>query len=142
MQAYPGRPTMSEYTGSCLCGTVRFVVTGSFDSFFLCHCHYCQKDTGSAHAANLFSRSATLSWQVGEEVVTSFTLPGTRHSKRFCQLCGSALPGADGDGTLVVPAGSLDSAVTFPPVAHLFTASKAEWDNKLETLPAFETLPT
>jgi hypothetical protein len=43
-------------TGSCLCGAVSFEVSGAFDSFFLCHCSRCRKDTGSAHAANLFWR--------------------------------------------------------------------------------------
>ena len=48
---------MTDYVGSCLCGAVKFEVHGDFDSFYLCHCRYCQKDTGSAHAANLFSQS-------------------------------------------------------------------------------------
>src|SRR5690554_1159912 len=68
---------MTEHLGSCLCGTVRFKVEGAFDSFYLCHCQHCKKDTGSAHAANLFSQSAKLSWQSGADAVTSFTLPGT-----------------------------------------------------------------
>ena len=56
---------MTEHFGSCLCGTVRFEIKGDFDSFYLCHCQYCQKDTGSAHAANLFSQSAKLVWRSG-----------------------------------------------------------------------------
>ena len=48
------------YNGSCLCGDVRFIIEGEFKSFYLCHCNYCRKDTGSAHAANLFSTTAKL----------------------------------------------------------------------------------
>ena len=55
---------MTDHVGSCLCGTVRFKVEGEFDSFYLCHCQHCQKDTGSAHAANLFSSSAKLIWEI------------------------------------------------------------------------------
>ena len=44
---------MNKHLGSCLCGEVRFEVTGDFERFFLCHCGRCRKDTGSAHAANL-----------------------------------------------------------------------------------------
>ncbi|WP_417502151.1 GFA family protein [Marinobacter sp.] len=66
---------MTDYVGSCLCGTVNFEIKGSFDSFYLCHCQRCQKDTGSAHAANLFSQSAKLVWRSGAEAVTSYTLP-------------------------------------------------------------------
>ena len=53
--------------GSCLCGAVRFEVTGAFESFFLCHCSRCRKDTGSAHGANLFSSTAKLAWLKGED---------------------------------------------------------------------------
>ncbi|MFN3455173.1 MAG: GFA family protein, partial [Pseudobdellovibrio sp.] len=45
----------NNYLGSCLCGQVEFKIQGVLESFFLCHCKYCQKDTGSAHSANLFS---------------------------------------------------------------------------------------
>lgn len=132
---------MSEYSGSCLCGEVHFLVRGGFDCFYLCHCQHCQKDTGSAHAANLFSTSATLIWQSGEDSVTTFTLPGTRHSKRFCKCCGSALPGMQPDGVLIVPAGSLDSKPDIRPTAHLFTSSKADWDGEWDDIPRFERLP-
>ena len=133
---------MPGYSGSCLCGTVKFEIKGEFDSFYLCHCHHCQKDTGSAHAANLFSQSASLVWLSGEDAVTSFTLPGTRHSKSFCQLCGSALPGTSIPGLLVVPAGCLDTKVSMRPAAHIFLSSKAAWDEGLGEVPGFEGLPS
>lgn len=128
------------HSGSCLCGEVRFEVSGSFDRFYLCHCSYCRKDTGSAHAANLFSSSATLRWLAGKSAVRTFSLPGTRHRRAFCAVCGSALPCTDG-GMLAVPAGSLDSDVPIPPDAHIFAASKAGWDEGLETVPAFPQFP-
>ena len=123
---------MTVHSGSCLCGTVTFGIEGDFENFYLCHCQHCQKDTGSAHAANLFSQSAKLTWLAGEDAVTSYTLPGTRHSKSFCKLCGSALPGTQVQGLLVVPAGCLDTEVSIKPTAHIFTASRAAWDEALE----------
>ena len=56
-------------SGSCLCGEVQYTVEGKFDHFFLCHCRHCQKDTGSAHAANLFSHGGQLTWSQGEALV-------------------------------------------------------------------------
>jgi len=132
---------MTDHFGACLCGTVRFEVQGEFDSFYLCHCRHCQKDTGSAHGANLFSHSARLVWQSGADAVTSFTLPGTRHNKSFCKLCGSALPNTQVEGLLVVPAGCLDTEVTMVPTAHIFSSGKAAWDEGLEDVPQFEGLP-
>ncbi|MBX3039954.1 MAG: GFA family protein [Bdellovibrionaceae bacterium] len=131
------------YRGSCLCGQVIYEVEGTFESFFLCHCKHCQKDTGSAHGANLFSTKAKLHWRSGEDKVKTFVLSGTRHAKSFCQDCGSALPGLQMDGQLlVVPAGSVDGDVDLRPDAHLFCSSRAAWDQNLEALKKFETFPS
>lgn len=122
--------------GSCLCGEVRFEIEGSFEHFFLCHCKYCQKDTGSSYASNLFSTTASLRWLSGENRVKVFNLPSTLHVKSFCSNCGSALPGVQMNGNLiVVPAGSLDEMVMIKPDAHIFTASKADWERDLDTIP-------
>lgn len=132
---------MTDHSGSCLCGTVKFEINGDFDSFYLCHCQHCQKDTGSAHAANLFSQSARLTWLSGAESVKTFTLPGTRHSKSFCALCGSALPNAQPASLLVVPAGCLDTKIPVPPTAHNFCSRQAAWSAESGEVPRFEGLP-
>jgi hypothetical protein len=137
MQVIP----MTAHSGSCLCGAVKFQVEGEFESFYLCHCRRCQKDSGSAHGANLFSRSAELIWRSGVEAVRTFTLAGTRHSRSFCMHCGSPMPNMQDECLLVVPAGCLDSQPTLLPTAHLFSASKAVWDERLEEVPMFEGLP-
>ncbi|MBU3006006.1 GFA family protein [Paraglaciecola arctica] len=132
---------MNNHLGSCLCGTVSFAIQGEFDSFYVCHCHHCQKDTGSAHGANLFSQSAKLVWLSGPDKVTSFTLPDTRHSKSFCKLCGSALPNTQISGLLVVPAGCLDTEISMLPTAQIFSSSKASWTVELESVAQFDGLP-
>jgi hypothetical protein len=128
--------------GSCLCGAVRYEVEGDFQRFYLCHCRHCRKDTGSAHAANLFASGATLKWVAGKDHVKCFTLPSTRHGKCFCSTCGSALPSLHSEGTfLVVPAGSLDSDVTLKPDAHIFGSRRARWDSRLDEVPTIEGSP-
>lgn len=133
---------MQIHKGSCLCKQITFEVIGSFDSFYLCHCKYCQKDTGSAHAANLFSSNAKLSWLSGKEKISNYKLPNTKHTKSFCQICSSALPNLQmNDKLLVVPASSLDTRLNIEPNAHLFYSSKAEWDNNLEKIKKFDSFP-
>jgi hypothetical protein len=132
-----------RYAGSCLCHEVRFEIEGEFERFYLCHCEYCRKDTGSAHAANLLSSTATLKWVSGEDKVKQFNLPATRHVKSFCGTCGSALPTRHmSSKLLVVPAGSLDSDVSVRPNAHIFAASRAGWDDALEKVPAIDRFPS
>ncbi|TAK09330.1 MAG: GFA family protein [Rhizorhabdus sp.] len=128
--------------GSCQCGAVRFEIRGAFESFFLCHCSRCRKDTGSAHAANLFSSSATITWLSGRDRITGFRIPGTRHVKSFCSVCGSALPNLQMDGALLVaPAGSIDGDVDIQPTAHICLSSRAGWEDALGDAPRFDGLP-
>lgn len=132
-----------KHSGSCICGQVKFEMEGSFDSFYLCHCKFCQKDTGSAHGANLFSTKAQLNWISGEDKIKTFTLPSTRHTKSFCNECGSALPNRQLEGKLlVIPAGSLDSDIDIRPDAHIFYSSRGCWDNELQNIKKFEKFPS
>lgn len=130
----------AHHSGSCLCGAVKFTIDGEFERFYLCHCGHCRKDSGSAHAANLFASKASLQWLSGEDKVAVFRLRETRHQRSFCSTCGSALPFASPFGW-VVPAGCLDTDLSRRPDAHLFFASKANWDQRLETVPAFDGFP-
>lgn len=128
--------------GGCLCGRVKFEVSGAFESFFLCHCSRCRKDTGSAHAANLFSSRTTIAWLSGEDSIKTFRLPDTLHERSFCAECGSALPSVQFEGRLMVfPAGSLDSPVEIAPTAHICLADRANWDDHLEAFPGLQGLP-
>ncbi|MDF1748269.1 MAG: GFA family protein [Alphaproteobacteria bacterium] len=132
----------STTAGSCLCGAVKFRISGKFESFFLCHCKRCQKDTGSAHAANLFSSTATIDWVSGLDSIQTYRVPETRHEKSFCRNCGSALPSVQLEGALVVvPAGSIDSEIDTRPSAHICFASRADWYSCLESIPKVEGLP-
>lgn len=128
-------------TGSCLCGEVNFEIDGDFESFYLCHCKHCQKDTGSAHASNLFSSVAKIVWLSGQDKIKTYELPSTKHIKSFCSNCGSAVPSLQmNDKLLVVPAGSLNQDISIKPNAHIFTSSRANWDHELENIKSYEKL--
>ncbi|MBW8638924.1 GFA family protein [Hoeflea sp. WL0058] len=132
---------MSQFTaGSCLCGDVQYEITGAFDAFFLCHCKRCRKGTGTAHAANLFSSTATIRWIAGRDDVRSYRVPESRHQKSFCGRCGSAVP-TEKRGLLVVPAGGLDTEVDIRPNAHICCESRADWDDGFADVPCLDGLP-
>ncbi len=129
-------------SGSCQCEAVRFDIQGPFESFYLCHCGRCRKDTGSAHASNLFSSTATVVWRTGAERITHYQIPATRHAKSFCSVCGSALPSVQmGGALLVVPAGSLDDEIAISPNAHICFSSRAAWEDRMADTPKFDHLP-
>ena len=128
--------------GSCNCGAVRFELAAPPAMMGTCHCSRCRKDTGSAHAANLFSSKASLDWLAGEASVKTYRLAGTQHEKSFCIECGSALPGREAGGAFIaVPVGSLDTPVSIRPTAHICFASRAEWDEGLADVAKLDGLP-
>ena len=129
-----------RHFGACLCDAIKFEAHGTLDHFYLCHCKHCQKDSGSAHTANIFSSSAKLVWLSGQDKLTTYTLPETRHTRSFCSICGSAMPYTLGS-MLVVPAGSLTTNVGIVPDAHIFVASKASWERNLSDTPSFDGFP-
>ncbi len=133
---------MTKHKGSCLCGRVSYELSGDFQAFFLCHCTRCQKDTGSAHAANLFAQGSTLKWRQGECEVKTYLHPNSRHAKSFCQHCGSALPVVvESIHSVMVPAGSLDSPVPISPSAKIFMADCANWAIDFNDVACFEHMP-
>jgi hypothetical protein len=131
-----------QVSGSCLCGAVRFRIHGAFEHFFLCYCSRCRKGSGSAHAANLFSSTATIEWLNGAEKRRNFQLPDSRHATCFCNDCGSSLPMGEGEsGFIMVPAGSLDTPVAISPEARIFFASRAEWVDDIDGVETLDGSP-
>ena len=119
----------SAISGGCLCGRVRFEVEGPFDFFHLCHCSQCRRSTGSAHAANIFTRPDRLSWLSGEDLVKRY-VPDEPDviSKAFCTHCGSLVPYTSlHSGRLIIPAGSLDEDPGIRPNDNIFWADRAPW---------------
>ena len=83
---------MSQTTlkGSCLCGAVKYEVTGEPTRFYHCHCSRCRKATGTGHASNLFLQPGALKWISVEQQIRSFKVPEVkRFTNAFCATCGS-----------------------------------------------------
>ncbi|WP_336605073.1 GFA family protein [Phenylobacterium aquaticum] len=75
-------------------------------------------------------------------LIRTYQAPSTRHQRSFCGVCGSAVPGLQSGGALLVaPAGSLDGEIDIRPAAHICFASRASWDERLEEIPRMDGLP-
>ncbi|MEO2278949.1 GFA family protein [Pseudoalteromonas pernae] len=132
----------NRHSGSCLCGHIKYELTGDFQSFYLCHCTRCQKGTGSLHGANLFAQNSALKWSQGEDHVSTYTHANSLHRRSFCLNCGSPLPiWMKEFNCVVIPAGSLDSPVPIEPTAKIFVSSSPTWANNLCAIPCFNELP-
>jgi hypothetical protein len=135
--------TNSTLQGSCLCGAVKYEVSGEPKRFYHCHCKRCRKVTGTGHASNLFLQPAALKWLGGADQVREFKVPeAKRFTNSFCATCGSRLPrqppGAD---LVMIPAGSLDDAAPIRPQARIFADSRASWSCGGDELAVYPEFP-
>ena len=103
---------MAEYTGSCLCGKVKYKIEGEPLRVAQCHCDDCRKATGSAFATNIFVKEENLTLLEGatksfEHVADS----GNAMVKEFCDSCGSQLfgHGAGRPGVKTIKIGSIEN---------------------------------
>lgn len=119
----------NKVSGSCLCGKVAFSVSGPFEAFHWCHCSRCRKDSGSAHASNIFAGRDSVEWMRGEELVKRFELAeAKRFSKAFCTNCGSPVPYLTRNGAVfIVPAGTLNDDPGISPDDNIHWKSRAPW---------------
>lgn len=129
--------------GGCLCGAVRYEVTGKPQRFYHCHCSRCRKSSGTGHATNLLLTDAQLVFTQGESLVRRYKIPeAERFTRQFCGECGSAVARVVPElGGVIVPAGSLDSEIHMQPQARIYWDSRAEWSCSDEPLPHYAELP-
>jgi len=126
-------------SGNCLCGEVSFSCSNTFKAFHLCHCKQCQKTSGSAYAANLFTEPDNITWTSGKQFIKRYDMPNRSISKAFCTECGCGLPYLSGTGAaLIVPAGCLDGVPNIDPQDNIFCAEKVTWFEQTITAPEFK----
>lgn len=127
-------------TGSCLCGTVRYEINGSFQSMGNCHCSMCRKSHGAAFATWGIIDPGQFKWTSGEAFVQGYdSSPGTRRC--FCSKCGSPLVSMHSGSVGEVVVGTLDNDPGMQPSEHIFVGSKAPWHEITDALPQFEEWP-
>jgi hypothetical protein len=128
--------------GSCLCGAVRYVVTGTPTGFDLDHCSRCRKSSGSAFKAELIFEAAELEWISGGSLAKSYEAPVRKeppgYRRTFCTVCGGPVPTVD-RGMINVPAGTLDDDPGLRPQRHIFVDFKAAWFDITDRLPRCAT---
>ena len=132
-----------KLSGSCLCGSVAYEITGTLMAFYHCHCSRCRKSSGTGHASNILLRPGTVRWTAGESLLRRYKVPeAKRFATVFCRHCGSTMPRIAPDQSVaVVPAGSLDEDPGVLPEARIMSGSRAAWSCDDSALPCFDTYP-
>lgn len=126
--------------GGCLCGSIRFELTGPLRDIINCHCSKCRRFHGNFGAYtsikedNLkFIKQDSLKWY---ESITDETPDVYRG---FCSNCGSSLFWHPrGKGYIAVAAGSLDTSTNLKTMGHVWISQMADFYTLNDNLPAFD----
>src|SRR5437867_3528795 len=129
---------VNPITGGCLCGGVRFEVTGPFIRAGHCHCSRCRRHSGAAVCTQGRVRREHFRLLSGEHLIRAYGR-GEGAVKAFCSVCGSSLFGGTWpEGPEVsIRLGSIDGDPGIRPQLHTFVESRAPWDEITDDLPQY-----
>ena len=117
--------------GGCTCGQVRYRLTGTPLIVHACHCHWCQRETGTAHALNALYEADRVVHTAGEpELVATPSASGKGQKIARCPTCRVAVwsnYAQAGPAVRFVRVGTMDDPNHCPPDIHIFTSSKQSW---------------
>ena len=135
---------MTEITGGCACGKVRFSLSQPAFGVGVCHCTDCQKSSGGApNYVALFPKAAFTVTKGEARIYTCQGDSGADIGRAFCADCGSplwSLPGGDAP-FFPVKLGALDDPAAYQPTLHLYTDSAQPWHLMHDDLPRFPKMP-
>jgi hypothetical protein len=126
-------------SGGCLCGGVRYQLTGACRDIINCHCENCRRTHGHIAAYTSVNRpdlalinQQTLRWYHDES-------PDTYRG--FCNHCGASLfwDARDESDKVAVSAGSLDDSGELKTIGHVYVSEAGKYYQINDELPSFET---
>ena len=119
--------------GSCLCGAIKFEVSGELAAPNACHCTMCRKHSGHFEASTDVPKERLT--VEGEDNVTWYQ-SSKKVRRGFCKICGSSLffdpPHLD---WIAVSMGAFDGPTNTRIERHIFVADKGDYYDIADGLP-------
>lgn len=111
--------------GGCVCGGVRYEVSGKLRDVIACHCEQCRRTSGHFVAATA-CRKSNFSLVRQESLKWYVAVAGFRRG--FCSECGSSLFFEEvGGERMSIAAGSLDKPQGLSIAAHIFVSEAGDY---------------
>jgi hypothetical protein len=126
----------SVYQGGCLCGAVRYSVSGAVSKPCFCHCASCRRATGAPMVPwGTFARDAL---RITRGRLTEFR-SSAQVSRGFCPRCGTSLTyrHAARPAEIDVTLATLDDPALLAPLMHVWTQDRLPWVTIGDHLPQF-----
>lgn len=118
------------YAGSCLCGKVKYEISGELDGASHCHCTMCQKVHGAAFGSYANTARSAFRFTEGAQYVASYA-SSPKVQRTFCSICGSTLQWMTDNKSdvLSITLGTLDTPYRTPVRKHIYVDTKAPWND-------------
>lgn len=126
--------------GGCLCGAVRYAVTGPPVKSAICHCSICRRETGALFAAWGIWPADRFTAHGGETQAYQSSETGRR---RFCPVCGATVffDSVRAPDQVEIMLAGLDDPDAVPPARHQFAVDAPGWLVCDDTLPRHRAAP-
>lgn len=112
-------------TGSCLCGAVRYQVTGPLRDVVTCHCSMCRKTSGHFGAFTMAERNR---FRLTEERGLAWYRSSAHSRRGFCKYCGGQLFfDTPAQSHIGIAAGTLDGATGLCLEAEIYCVDKGDY---------------
>jgi hypothetical protein len=120
-------PTVRE--GGCLCGAIRFRVTGDMRDVVVCHCGQCRHWHG--HSAD-YSAARTAEMSLQGEAALAWYASSPDAQRGFCRHCGTSLfwraaTQGEAPAKISISAGALDGPTGLQTVRHIFVTDLPDY---------------
>ncbi len=124
-----------EFTGACLCGSVRF--SAGMPSLFCAHCHcdFCRKAHGAAFVTWVGVREETFRIHQGEDKLT-WHASSKQGRRGFCSRCGSTMlyQSTLSPGEVHIVRANIEGVIDRKPELHVFYDFHVDWVSSSDDL--------
>ncbi len=111
--------------GGCLCGAVKFKLTGELRPVINCHCGQCLHTHGNFAAYTSVEKK---NFQLVNDVGLKWFRSSNEARRGFCQECGASIIFERlGGSNISIAAGMLDSSKGLKTVEHIFVDDKPDY---------------
>jgi hypothetical protein len=121
---------MTERTGGCQCGAVRYRIVGEPINVVACHCQECQRQSGSAFGMSMITKVQDFVLESGQLKEFARASDSGRPVRcAFCPECGTRIYHVPSylPGVVNVKPGTLDDTSWLKPSGHTWTRSAQPW---------------
>ena len=131
------------HAGGCLCGSLRFEVSGEPLRALVCNCRMCQRATGSAFSSDLVFPKENVVFTGEPHGTYEYRSPEHGRTLRFdfCKHCGTkvGLTLERYPSVQLVYAGTFDSPPSIRPAAQMFLRTQVPWVSLAPDIPSFHS---